>query len=316
MRAFPRFALASVVAVVLSLTAACPAPDAKPPENAPPAPSPTADAGPAAPGAPGAPGAPATVPPVAPVAPPPGPEQPEPEGIAAGAHKIPDAPAGKGAWVVDAAATSVSFTIVSNSAGPITATFPGGAAGALDGKTRKGVFTVDLTKMSSVNKDNVVNPARDTNVIESFFAARPFANAALKDAVAAAWQPLDGKIQGGVARAALVVDSVEGADVKDGATADGVVNGSLLLWESVKVPVSFPVSVSRKGKTVEVTGKGPASFDIEKATGSKLRKLLFDAMIAAGCAHQPGIQNTVTVSLDKVTLTEGAPAKAKGNSVE
>lgn len=288
MSAFARLApFALALATVLGASACPPAaePEAKPPENAPPAPVP----------------APVATPPMAPPA---GPEQPEPAGISAGAHKIPDAPVGKGAWLVDPAATQVSFTIVSNSAGVITGTFPNGAAGAFDAKARKGVFTIDLTKMTSVNKDKVANPVRDTNVIESFFAARPFANAALKDAVAAAWQPLDGKIASGVSRAALVVDAVEGADVKDGATGDGVVNGKLLLWESVEIPVSFPVTIARKGKTIEVTGKGPASFDIEKATGSKLRKSLFNAMIAAGCAHQPGIKNDVTVSLDKVTLTQ------------
>lgn len=293
MHAFTRLVPQAVVIAALSLATGCPpAPDAKPPESARAAPStPT-------------PPATAPAPTTPPIAPPPGPEQPEPAGISAGARKIPQPPAGKSAWTVDPANTNVSFTIVSNSAGLITATFPGAAAGAFDAKSRKGVFTIDLTKMSSVNKDKVANPLRDINVVESFFAARPFANAALKDAVAAAWKPLDGRIASGVSRAALVVDSVEGADVKDGATADGVVNGKLLLWESVEVPVSFPVSVTRKGKTIEVIGKGPSSFDIEKATGSKLRKMLFDAMIAAGCAHQPGIQNDVTVSLDKVTLTQ------------
>ena len=237
------------------------------------------------------------------VAPPPAPEQPEPAGIAAGTHKIPAAPKGKGTWAVDPAATSVSFTIVSNSAGPITATFPGGAAGALDAKSKKGVFTVDLTKMTTTNKDGALNPLRDTNVIESFFGARPFANAALKPAVDTAWQKLDGKIASGVAKAGLVVESVEGiTDVKPGASGEGVVNGKLVLWDSVEVPMSFPVTVTRAKDVLEVKGTAPATFDIEKATGSPLRKALFDAMIAAGCAHQPGIQNAVTVNLDKVSL--------------
>ena len=249
-------------------------------------------------------GAAAAVVPAVPVLPPPpAVELPEPEGIKAGDHKVPAAPKGKGTWAVDPASTSVSFTIVSNSAGPITGTFPGGAAGAIDEKTKKGVFTIDLLRMTTTNKAGAANPVRDTNVIESFFAARPFGNAALKPAVDSMWKKLDGKIAGGVAKAGLIVETVEGIDsVKDGATGHGVVNGKLVLWDSVQVPVSFAVTVSRLKNILEVKGTAPATFDVEKATGSGLRKMLFDAMIAAGCAHQPGIQNAVAVNLDKVTL--------------
>ena len=41
----------------------------------------------------------------------------------------------------------------------------------------------------------------------------------------------------------------------------------------------------------------PVSFDLEQVLGKNLRKLAFDTMLAAGCAHQPGIQNTVTLEI-------------------
>ena len=241
------------------------------------------------------------------VAPPPGPVLPEPPGISAGGHKLPEAPKGKGTWSIDPTATTGSFTIVSNSAGVITGKLAGAAAGGFDAKAKKGpkgVVTVDLTKLVSTNKDGVGNPARDTNVIEAFFGARPFANADKKPAVEDAWKKLAGKLAGGVAQAGLVIDGVEGgaADVKDKKTADGVVNGKLVLWDSVEIPVSWPVKAERKGDVITVTGGAPAQFDIEKVTGSAIRKALFDNLLAAGCAHQPGIKNEVTVSLDQVTL--------------
>jgi hypothetical protein len=235
---------------------------------------------------------------------PPAPVLPEPAGIRAGAHKVAAAPNGKGTWVIDPATTTVSFTIVSNSAGPITGVFPGGAAGALDAKASQGVFSIDLTKLTTSNKAGARNPVRDVSVIESFFGARPFANAALKAAVDGAWQKVEGKIARGVATAAFVVDSVEGAaaNPKVEAAADGVVNGRLMLWDSVSIPLSFPVTASRTKDVMQVKGTAPAIFDIERVLGSPLRQALFDAMIAAGCAHQPGIQNAVTVNLETVTL--------------
>lgn len=279
-----------VVSGFVLAVAACPA--EKPAEK--PAEAPATAAAPATPAAP----APASAPAAA------GPELPEPAGVGAGAHKIPAVPAGAGTWAVEPTATTVAFTIVSNSAGPITGRFPNATGGAFDEKAGKGVFTVDLTKMVTVNKDNAPNPVRDSNVIEAFFAARPFAIADKKQAVADTWAALAGKIASGVATAALVVETVEGAvlAVKDGQSADGVVNGKLVLWESVEVPVSFPVTASRTGDAIEVTGTAPSTFNIEKATGSAIRKKLFDTMLAAGCAHQPGIQNDVSVALERVTL--------------
>jgi hypothetical protein len=287
-----RFALTATL-LTLALSA-CPA--APPPPPPPPPPTPAA---------------PPTPPP-----PPPTPQIPEPAGITAGGHKAPDAPKGKGTWSVDAATTSVSFTIVSNSAGLVTGKFDNAAAGAFDPKAKKGVFGVDLTKLvtSSVPKGATApapNPVRDANVIESFFGARPFAstpanaaNAPKKGDVDNAWKALAGKIASGVSTASLVVDSVEGAELAKDGTSNGTVNGKLELWESVEVPVSFPVTVEKKGDTMTVKGTAPSKLDIEKVTGSAIRKSLFDNMLAAGCAHQPGIQNEVTLNLDQVTLKE------------
>jgi hypothetical protein len=282
------------LALALALALGCPS------EKASTASEKASDKAPEVPAEPAAPSEPAADPTPA------QPDIPEPAGIEAGARKPPEPPTGKGSWEVDPAATAVSFTIVSNSAGPVTGHFPGGAAGALDAKGKGGVFTVDLTTMVTTTKDGSKNPLRDTNVIESFFGARPFAQAALKKKVEDAWRALAGKIANGVKTAALVVDSIEGeaAKVKDGAAGDGVVNGRLILWESVEVPVSFPVTASRKGKVLEVKGQAPSVFDIEAVTGSAIRKKLFETMLAAGCAHQPGLQNTVSVALETVTLKQ------------
>lgn len=284
-----------VVSGLLFVLAACPA--EKPAEQLAEKPAESPAEAPTAP-------APAAPTPSAPAAPSTGPEIPEPPGVAAGTHKTPAPPTGAGAWTVDPASTTVAFTIVSNSAGPITGRFPNATSGSIDEKSGRGVFTVDLTRMVTVNKDNATNAVRDSNVIEAFFAARPFSIEERKQAVADVWSGLAGKIASGVSSAALVVDSVEGGatKVKDGETADGVVNGKLVLWESVEVPVSFPVTASRKGDAIEVKGTAPSTFNIEKATGSAVRKKLFDTMLAAGCAHQPGIQNDVSVALEQVTL--------------
>ncbi len=262
---------------------------------------------PAAPPAPAPAPAPATPPATPTPAPPATPPQPEPAGIAPGAHKIPEAPKGKTTWTVDPTGTDVSFTIVSNSAGPITGKLSGAAAGAYDAKSKKGVFTVDLTKLATVSKDGAGNPVRDANVVQAFFGAAPFADAAHKTAVEGVWKTLSAKLQSGVTKAGLVLDGVEGdaATPKEGKSVEGTVNGKLVLWDSVEIPVSFPVTAEKKGDTIEVKSTAPAQFDIEKATGSVIRKGLFDSLLAAGCKHQPGIQNEVKVSLDKVTLKKG-----------
>jgi hypothetical protein len=278
------------------------------PSSEKPAPSPESTV-PATNAAPAA--APPPAAPPAPPAPPPAPEEPEPAGISAGALAPPAAPKGKGVWTLDPAGTDVSFTIVSNSAGPITGRFPGGASGAFDPEKRTGVFAVDLTKLQSTNKDGAPNAVRDTNVLEAFFGARPLSNAALRPSVDAVWERIAAKIKPGVARAALVIDAVEGeaAAPKEGATTEGVVNGRLVLWDSVAIPVAFPVTAARTKGVIELKGTAPATFSIEKATGSALRKALFDTMLAAGCAHQPGISNDVSVSLDKVTLRQALAKK-------
>ena len=105
--------------------------------------------------------------------PPPAREYPEPPNL--GTVTIPSAPKGKGTWVLDSEETKVSFLIVSNSAGPIRGHFIKGASGALDAKSKRGVFTIDLTTLETLDQKMQKNPVRDTNVIEAFFGARPFA---------------------------------------------------------------------------------------------------------------------------------------------
>ena len=90
--------------------------------------------------------------------------------------------------------------------------------------------------------------------------------------------------------------------IADGHSGNGSLSGNLILWDKISIPLNFPINVSRAGEQVTLSSSQPVSFDLEQVLGSELRKLTFDTMLAAGCAHQPGIQNKVDITLHKVVL--------------
>ena len=194
------------------------------------------------------------------------------------------------------AETDLRFVIVSNSAGPVTVRFPGGLEGAL-GEDGKGSFSIQLDTFKSLDQNNLENPLRDSNTVEAFFGVRP--SAIFPAEVDAAWEKLTGKLERSVAKAQFEVTE---SDLIGSDAANGTLSGNLKLWNTVSVPLSFPVSVTRAEGRVEFASTAPVAFDLEEVLGSDLRKLTFDTMLAAGCAHQPGIQNKVEITLDRVVL--------------
>jgi len=198
------------------------------------------------------------------------------------------------------AETDFSFVIVSNSAGPVTGRFPNGASGTLD-PTGAGNVEIQLALMKSLDKTNTENPLRDANVVEAFFGVRP--SRVMREPVDKAWALLTDKLERSVTRARFEIEKTEGIDVADGTQGEGSMTGNLVLWNKISIPLTFPVSTSRTGNRVELVGTAPVSFDLEEVLGSELRKLLFDTMLAAGCAHQPGIQNQVEITIARAVFT-------------
>ena len=192
------------------------------------------------------------------------------------------------------AETDISFLIVSNSAGPITGRFPNGVSGSLDA-SGKGSVAIQLDTMKSLDKNDAENPLRDANVVEAFFGVRP--SALLPEPVDKAWAAIADKLERSVATARFDISATEGLDA-----ATGSMTGNLVLWNKVSIPLTFAVTVTRSGDRLELASSAPASFDLEEVMGADLRKLTFDTMLAAGCAHQPGIQNKVEITLHKVVL--------------
>lgn len=217
-------------------------------------------------------------------------QQAESEQPAAAAEKTPQAVS----YTLDSAATDVQFLIVSNSAGPIVARFPEGASGSLDA-SGKGSLSIKLDTMHSLDQYKAENPLRDANVIEAFFGVRP--SAVMKEAVDTAWTHLEGKLDRNVATARFDVSALEG--MGGGA---GKLTGNLVLWNKVSVPLSFPVNVTATETGLELVSTESVSFDLEQVLGADLRKLAFDTMLAAGCAHQPGIQNKVDITINKAVF--------------
>lgn len=224
-----------------------------------------------------------------------------------------DAP--KGAWSIDGDNTLTSFVIVSNSAGPITGRFPKGTAGwvhVADGKTT-GTVHVDLSTLSTTNKAGVTNDIRDARVVEAFFGAplsdktpeaAKKASVATKDKVAAVWKKLDGILPTGVTHAGFVATKLEGLDaLKDGTPGALTVHGDLVLWDTVKTPVSFALTATKTGNKVVASSTKPTTINLLKLLGDDVRALAFETMLAAGCAHQPGIQNDVAIRFDKLVFT-------------
>ncbi|MDJ0835455.1 MAG: YceI family protein [Acidobacteriota bacterium] len=209
-------------------------------------------------------------------------------------NSAPETKVAAGGYELDSAETDVSFMIVSNSAGPITARFPKGVSGSLDA-SGKGTVSIQLDTMYSLDQNNLENPLRDANVIEAFFGVRP--SAILPEPVDKAWEALAGKIERSVATARFEISEATGLD-----TATGNLTGNLVIWNKISVPLTFAVNVTRADNRVELTSTAPVAFDLIEVLGADLRKLTFDTMLAAGCAHQPGIQNKVEISLNKVVM--------------
>jgi len=194
------------------------------------------------------------------------------------------------------AETEMHFVIVSNSAGPVTVRFPGGLSGELS-EDGTGKVDVQLDKMYSLDQNKLENPLRDANVVEAFFGVRP--SAVFPEKVDEAWSKLSGMIERNVATATFEITASPGLM---GDADTGSLDGKLELWNTIEVPLSLPVSIARTGDRIEVSSTEPVSFDLEEVLGSELRKLTFDTMLAAGCAHQPGIQNKVEITIDKAVF--------------
>jgi hypothetical protein len=192
--------------------------------------------------------------------------------------------------------TEIRFVIVSNSAGPITGRFPDGLTGELDADGT-GKVEIQLDTLKTVDQNNVENPLRDGNVIEAFFGVRP--SAVFPEPVDEAWSALAGKLERSIQKATFEITSSPGIH---GTATLGSLEGNLKLWKTISIPLSFPVSITRSADRMVLTSTDSVTFDLEQVLGSELRKSLFDTMLAAGCAHQPGIQNQVEITLEKVTL--------------
>ncbi len=212
----------------------------------------------------------------------------------------PAAQANEASYELVSAETDISFLIVSNSAGPITGHFPNGASGSL-GADGAGSFNIQLDTLNSVDKEGVENPLRDANVVEAFFGVRP--SAVMPGPVDEAWSLLTDKLERSVANARFEVKSTEGLEVEDGASGEGSMAGNLVLWNKISIPLTIPLNISRSGDRVEISSTAAASLDLEEVLGTDLRKLVFDTMLAAGCAHQPGIQNKVDITIGKAVFT-------------
>lgn len=201
-------------------------------------------------------------------------------------------------FVINTEETDLHFHIVSNSAGPIRGMFPKGVSGSLD-QDGKGSLSIDINTLYSLDQNDLENPLRDSNVVEAFFGTRPHPFFAEK--VDAAWALIGDQLQRGLNTATFEVTSATGlGNLADGASETGQITGSLKIWNKIEVPLAFDVAMARTGNRVEVTTETGPTFNLETVLGADLRKLAFDTMLAAGCAHQPGIQNDVTINLTKV----------------
>lgn len=226
------------------------------------------------------------------------PEIAEPEGIGAKRHVAPAPPTGNGVWVVDPASARVTATLGVNE--PLTMEFRGAVAGAIDGASGKGVFTVDLTTLESTDSAHRADRARDAAIVEGFFAARP----SPKPEVLAVWRGLSGKLATGVSRATLVVDKVPigvgmvlspPAKVNPEYVESSTVTARLLLWESVETPIDVPLEIGRRDDVLEVKSGAPAKIHLARTTGSAIRAKLVDAMTAAGFTKSGGLGNDVSI---------------------
>lgn len=207
-------------------------------------------------------------------------------------------------WQIVAAETQVSFQIVSNSAGTITGTFAKGSQGWVDisqEKQPQGNFTIQLDTLKTRNAKGEGNPARDMNVIEAFFGVRDSATQA--EPVRHVWSQLSHYLQHQVKTAGFEIAGMSNLKKNpDGKHGTAEIQGFLYLWNSVRLPAQFPVAIEQQAGTMSIKSTAPFVFNLEQALGSQVRSLVFETLLAAGCAHQAGIQNQVSVSLDQVVF--------------
>ena len=205
---------------------------------------------------------------------------------------------------IDPEGTEISFVIVSNSAGAVTARFPKGASGWIrPGDAAEGQFAIQLDTMKSTTADGLENPVRDSNVVEAFFGVRP--SALFPEPVDKAWEAIGDRLTRNVAKAVFEVKAVSGiSDLADRATGPGSITGNLVLWKTISTEVTFSFNATRSGNAYHLHGTAPTVINLEDILGPELRKLAFDTMLAAACAHQPGIQNEVAINLHRVVLRQ------------
>lgn len=223
---------------------------------------------------------------------------PKPEDVTFNMEAMPEGP---DIYTVDTAETDMHFTIVSNSAGPVTGRFPTGYSGWLNLAEGKGKFAAKIDTLTTTTADGMGLERRDHNIIEAFFGVRP--SVAMPEAVDKAWEALTGKIERNIPLAGFEIEKIDGlTDVADGASGQGSLSGTLVFWDTITASVSFPVEAKREGDILTLSSTEQVTVNLVDIMGQSLRDLAFHTMIAAGCAHQPGIQNDVVIGLDKVVL--------------
>ncbi len=231
------------------------------------------------------------------------PEQPPAEEPAANEQgsgfEMTDPPAEGDVYHVLADETDISFVIVSNSAGPVTGRFPEGVTGWLNFSDGSGKISVQIDTLKTAATDGLDNPLRDANIVESFFGVRP--SAILPEPVDAAWAKLEGMLMRNVANAGFEVTGIEGVDAAQTESA-GSVSGRFVLWNRISMDLSFAVNANGEEGRLVLSSSEPVTIDLVQVLGEDLRNLVFDTMLAAGCAHQPGIQNQVAITLNKIVL--------------
>lgn len=207
-------------------------------------------------------------------------------------------------WKIAAAETQVSFQIVSNSAGTITGTFAKGSEGWVDisqEKQPQGNFALQLDTLKTHNAKGEGNPARDLNVIEAFFGVRD--SSAQGEPVRHVWSKLSHYLQHHVKTAGFEITGMSNLKKNpDGKQGSAEVQGYLYLWNSLRLPAQFFVTIEQQAEKMTIKSTSPFVFNLEQVLGSQVRSLVFETLLAAGCAHQAGIQNQVSVSLDQVVF--------------
>ena len=218
-------------------------------------------------------------------------------------------------WTIDGDKTEVSFTIVSKSAGPVSGTFPKGVKGYV-AANGKGEVTIDLSSLVTTDKTGAGNDVRDARVVHAFFGV-PLAAATSEKAAAsktalsnlekveAAWKKLEGVLAPGVKQAAYRISGVDGLDkLVDGKEGSLMLHGTLVLWDSLETHFMLPLKATKTGKTISASTKEAATLNLDKVLGKTTRDLVFETMLAAGCAHQAGLESAVSISIPKLHLEQ------------